>query len=103
MKDRLGQYLFGDNTWLTYLDDPVSVSSGQVFSACFDFHMPILPVGTYSVVAAVANGTQDEHTICFWMHDALIFESRSSSVSTGLVGMPMNKIQINLGDENDPE
>lgn len=103
VKDRLGQYLFGDNTWLTYLDDPVSVSSGQVFSGCFDFHMPILPVGTYSVVAAVANGTQGEHTICFWMHDALIFESRSSSVSTGLVGIPMNKIQINLGDENDPE
>ena len=94
VKDRLGQALFGDNTCVTYFDNPVSLCSGQAFQASFDFYMPILPVGSYSVTVAVADGTQDEHTQCCWIHDALVFESHSSSKASGLVGVPMMKIQI---------
>jgi len=94
VKDRLGQNLFGDNTCITYFDDPVAVFAGETFNGCFDFYMPILPVGSYSVSVAVADGSMDEHQQCCWMHDALVFESHSSSKASGLVGIPMLDIQI---------
>jgi len=97
VKDRLGQNLFGDNTCITYFDDPIVVASGQAFNGCFDFYMPILPVGAYSVTVAIANGIQNDHAQCCWMHDALVFESHSSSVPNGLIGIPMKKIQIKTG------
>jgi len=94
VKDRLGQNIFGDNTCITYLDKPISMKAGQRFSASFDFYIPILPVGSYSVTIAIANGTQGDHTQCFWMHDALIFESQSSSCASGLIGIPISNIKI---------
>lgn len=96
IKDRLGQYLFGDNTFLTYRDSPVQVQSGQVFRATFSFRMPLLPVGDYSIATAVAEGTQDEHQQQHWLHDAFIFKSHSSATINGLVGIPMAKIELSV-------
>lgn len=95
-KDRLGQVLFGDNTYLTYESDPVFIGKGKVFQACFRFQMPILPKGSYSLATAVATGTQISHRQEHWIHDALIIKSVSSSVSTGLVGIPMFKISLDV-------
>ena len=72
---------------------------GQQIQADFSFQIPILPVGDYSVNAAVANGTQADHIQHHWMHDALVFRSESTSVSTGLVGIPMLDIQLNVIEE----
>lgn len=94
VKDRLGQILFGDNTYLTYQSHPLFIKGGDNFSACFTFQMPILPMGEYSIAAAIATGTQDNHRQEHWIHDALIIRSISSSVSTGLVGLPMQAINI---------
>lgn len=91
-KDRLGQVLFGDNTYISYRLAPVSVDEGRVLVAEFQFIMPILPPGDYSLAAAVADGTQENHVQHEWIHDALILKSISSSVSTGLVGIPMHNI-----------
>ncbi len=96
VKDRLGQNLFGDNSFISYMDDPVAIHSGEKFNGYFDFYMPILPVGEYSVSVAVANGSQDEHQQCCWIHDALFFESHSSSKATGLVGVPMLNISLEM-------
>lgn len=93
-KDRLGQYLFGDNTYLTYHEKPVNVRKGERIGAHFTFRLPILPVGDYSICAAIAEGTQEEHLQHHWIHDALIVKSHSSSVSTGLVGIPIEDIRI---------
>ena len=35
--------------------------------------MPYLPTGDYSVVAAIAEGTQEENVIHHWIDDALFF------------------------------
>ncbi|MBA3928359.1 MAG: ABC transporter ATP-binding protein [Xanthomonas sp.] len=94
LKDRLGQALFGDNTYLSYVDAPVEAGPGEILEAMFEFAMPILPLGSYSIDMAVANGTYDEHQQADWIHDALIVESRSSSVSTGLVGIPFHDIRL---------
>lgn len=94
LKDRLGQHLIGDNTYVTYADAPVAVAAGEAIEAAFEFRMPILPIGRYSFDIAVANGTQDEHQQAEWRHDALILESHSTSASAGLVGIPMRAITL---------
>lgn len=92
VKDRLGQALFGDNTYLTYLGRPCAYEAGTSARAEFVFRMPILPAGKYSMTVAVADGSQAEQIQHQWIHDALIFESTSSSVCTGLVGIPVKSI-----------
>lgn len=92
--DRLGQPLFGDNTFNFSALPPLFISSDEIFEAVFEFRMPILPVGDYSVTVALAEGTQQEHVQHHWIHDALSLKSHSSSVSTGLVGFPMNNIRL---------
>lgn len=97
IKDRLGQLLFGDNTYLVYRDSAISVEEGSSLRAHFRFRMPILPSGDYSVDAAVATGTQENHTQQHWVHDALTFRSMQSTLSHGLVGIPMHEIRIEIG------
>jgi lipopolysaccharide transport system ATP-binding protein len=96
VKDRLGQTLFGDNTYLSHRDAQLSFpQEGELF-ADFMFYMPILPAGDYSINVAVANGTQSDHEQHHWIHDAVVFRSESSSVSTGLIGIPMLSIEMGL-------
>jgi len=96
INDKLGQPVFGDNTYLTYFKNSFEISPNQEFSASFEFRMPILPVGDYSVTVALAEGSQADHIQHHWIYDALNFKSHASSVSTGLVGIPMSNIEIRL-------
>ena len=101
VKDRLGQHLFGENTFVRYRLVAHVIGANQRFRAEFVFRMPILPRGDYSVAVAVADGTQDEHVIHEWKHDALLFQSHSASVTTGLVGIPMQAISLSSGQPID--
>lgn len=94
VKDRLGQRLFGDNTYVTYRDDPVQAAPGQRVRARFRFRMPILPSGDYAIDAALATGTQCDHTQQHWIHDALVFKASESTMRHGLMGIPMHTIKI---------
>lgn len=96
VKDRLGQTLFGDNTYLSFCENPVRCPAGALLHAGFDFQMPRLPVGDYVVTAAVADGTQNEHVMHHWIHDGLKFTAVSSSVAAGIVGIPMERIALEL-------
>lgn len=100
LKDKLGQALMGDNTYLTHMDKPLHVSAGDRFAASFSFRMPILAAGDYSFAVAVATGTQMEHVQHQWRHDALMLSSVSTSVCTGLMGIPMREVVLTLVDEN---
>lgn len=100
IKDKLGQTLFGDNTYLTYLDAPPILDEGETFRAVFTFPMPTLPVGDYSFDVAVADGTQIDHQQRLWAHDVLIVRSVSTSVSTGLVGIPMLEVSIEVDSDD---
>ena len=93
-KDRLGQVLFGDNTYLSHIDHPVRVLSGQWALAKFEFRMPILAPGEYSIGVAVAEGSQHEHIQHHWLHDALLLTSTSQSLCTGIMGIPMKDISL---------
>jgi len=94
VKDRLGQTLFGDNTYLTYRDNPVRCEDGEELQADFVFHMPLLPSGEYTITVAIAGGTQEEHEQHHWIHDAIMFKSEASSVAGGLIGIPMLDIRL---------
>ncbi len=95
VKDRLGQHLFGDNTFHRQagVASPAGAIGGTL-TAQFRFRMPILPKGEYSVAVAIADGTQLDHVMHEWVHEALIFQSHSDSVVTGLVGIPMLDVSL---------
>jgi lipopolysaccharide transport system ATP-binding protein len=94
LKNHLGQELFGDNTYLSHLDSPFSVSAGKTVTASFRFQMPYLPPGDYMLATTCANGTQENHVQHHWLHDALSFRSQSSHVVGGLIGLPMISIAL---------
>jgi lipopolysaccharide transport system ATP-binding protein len=93
-KDRLGQVVFADNTYLSYRLNSPEVDAGNELIARFEFRLPILPTGDYSVTVALAEGTQETHVQHHWMHEALIVKVHASSICFGLVGVPMKKITL---------
>lgn len=96
LNNRLGQHIFGDNTFLTYRENPVLLRAGEQATANFSFIMPILEAGDYSFSIAVAEGTQEEHVQHDWKHDALLLRSTTTSCHTGMVGIPMRRISLNV-------
>ena len=94
IKDRLGQPLLGGNTYHTYKNKPATAFKGQYWDVEFGFKMPILAVGDYSIVAAIGNGTLEDHVHLDWKHDAFLFKVTSTSIDGVIVGVPLDKIAI---------
>lgn len=94
VKDRLGQQLFGDNTYLSYHDKPLQVQAGVHLRARFRFRLPIMPTGDYSIDVAIATGSQLDHTQQHWIRDAVTFRASDSTMRYGLIGIPMYMIEI---------
>lgn len=92
LKDKLGQVIIGDNSFIEFMNKSLCFSSGDKFDVRFTFRFPTLPAGEYSLGVAVANGSQDNHIQHQWLHDALILSVTHSSVAHGLVGIPMKSI-----------
>jgi lipopolysaccharide transport system ATP-binding protein len=97
VKDRLGQVLFSDNTFVRYADRPLTADPGSVIEARFAFVMPTLAAGEYTVGVAIAEGTQVNHVQHHWIHDALLVTSLTSSAATGLMGIPMREVSLVVG------
>ena len=94
-KDHLGQIIFADNTFLSYQFAMPVVEFGKRISAEFHFKLPMLPAGDYSITAAIAEGSQNDHVQLHWRHDALTLRVHASAVGQGLVGVCMRKITLN--------
>ena len=95
VRDRLGQDLFGDNTCLTTQQTgPLTVLPGESFLAEFEFRMPLLNKGSYSILVAVASGTQHQHVQHHWIYDAVVFQSHTDSFCGGLLGIPHKRIVL---------
>lgn len=95
-KDRLGQAIFADNTYITYKFNPVSVNNGEEIIARFEFRLPVLPSGDYTISPSIAEGTQENHIQHHWLHDALAVRVYASSVCHGLIGLPIRNITFNI-------
>jgi lipopolysaccharide transport system ATP-binding protein len=92
IKDRLGQVLFGANTFSKYCEAPLKLAVGQIFSAIFTFRLPLLPTGDYSINAAIAEGTQESHVQHHWIDDALIFKVHARNFRFGVFEVEMDKV-----------
>lgn len=98
LKDRLGQQLFGTNTYLNGGGPRPPVQAGQRISAQFGFRMLWLPAGEYTFDVALADGSHVSHVQNDWVFDALVLESVSSTVSGGLVGLPYHAVTLSVDD-----
>lgn len=97
LRDRLGQNVLGDNTFLAYCDAAPSVAPGQAFTAVFRFQFPYLALGVFTVAPSIIEGTQEEHIHVHWMEEALILRVVSSHVRRAVAGVPMAEIQVDVG------
>lgn len=94
--DRLGQTIFGDNTYLATRFRPVYVSAGSAVVADFDFRMPVMREGDYTISVAIAEGTQQDHVQHHWLHEALAFHVHAKTICIGLVGVAMQNIEMRV-------
>jgi len=95
-KDRLGQIIFGENSLLTYQSNPLFFTQDSELIAKFEFIMPLLPIGSYSISVAIADDSKDNLIQHHWIHDALTIKVHSSSVRDGLVGVQMRAINLTI-------
>lgn len=94
--DRLGQTIFGDNTYLTTRFQPIIVAAENIIVANFDFRMPVMREGDYTVSVAIAEGTQEDHVQHHWLHEALAFHVHAKTICVGLVGVAMQNIEVRM-------
>lgn len=97
VKDRLGQSLFGENTY-SYVNPPLQLNPGERIKANFIFHLPYLPNGDYTITVSFAEGDIHNHTQHHWLHDALLLKVASDRVRYGLVGIPFNSVSLRIGN-----
>jgi lipopolysaccharide transport system ATP-binding protein len=93
VKDRLGQTLFGENTF-DFCEDVSAALPGSALTARFEFQLPILPSGNYSLTVAIAEGTPSQNVQHHWIHDALIFSVIAPKPWLGLMGIPFRSISL---------
>lgn len=94
VKDRLGQQLFGENTFERYKYRPLSLAAGEHLETRFTFAVPILAPGDYAIDVAIADGTQLDHVQHHWIHEAVVFRSVTDHVASGLLGLPMHDVTM---------
>lgn len=80
VRDRMGMEVCASNTSYEGISLP-SVGSGEIVTVGFDWTVPNLRPGSYSISPAAARGNIWEHTVEDWIDNAYIF----NIVDTGLV------------------
>lgn len=96
VKDRLGQSLFGDNTY-THVQPPCTVNAGERLEAEFVFSLPLLPNGEYSITVAIADGDPYVYVQHHFLHDAIILTVQAPKLRYGLVGIAFDSVSMRKG------
>lgn len=94
LKDRLGQMIFVDNSYARFAATPVAVEAGQSVRADFRFRMPAFSSGEYSLAATIASGTQDEHMIHHFVHEALMVRVVTPELLGGIFMLPLDDVKL---------
>ena len=100
VRDRLGQDLFGDNTYLVDFGKPCFVATNQEVEAQFVFQFPMLPNGQYVLAVSVADGTLHDNVPHNWLHDALVINVSSNKLRYGLVGIPIESVNMHVVNDD---
>lgn len=93
VKDRLGQFLLGDNSFWDSVPQP-TMAEGERLAFRFRFNWPALARGSYTLTVAIADGVMEQHIHRHWIHDAVIFEVLSSSARLALVGVQLHRVIV---------
>jgi lipopolysaccharide transport system ATP-binding protein len=96
LRDRYGQGVFGDNTYVRCRESLPLIGASERFEGVFRFQMPWLASGSYSVTAAFVEGTQDDHTHLHWIEDSLVLSVSESRAAHGIVALPASDIRIKV-------
>ena len=96
VKDRLGQALFGDNTY-PYISPPCAVDAGELLEAEFVFSLPMLPNGEYSMTVSIADGDVYNNIQHHFLHNAVILTVQSPKLRYGLMGIAFDSVSIQKG------
>lgn len=99
IRNKRGLELISENSNLTYfLASPPRIDQGRAFFADFQFFLPYLPAGEYTLGAAIADGTQEKFVQHQRRDEALRFNVISSHVVYGQFAMPLEECEIVLKD-----
>ena len=71
IKDKLGQYILGLNSFDCKLI--INMLNDTVYAVVFEFKLPKIANGSYTIDVAVAEGTVEQHRQLHWVYDALQF------------------------------
>ena len=88
IKNKLGQVIFGTNTYDAKAS-PTLLRAGTAIEGSFEFQMPVLHTGDYTITAALASGTLEKHVQHHWIHDALVFKVDSQVLNGMVLDLPM--------------
>lgn len=95
LKDRLNTIILQTNSFILEKNLKM-VAAGQITDYCFEFEIPYLNSGIYTISPAIASGTQDNHVQHSWVHDALVIEviDRKKYRLQGLLFLPKTKFYV---------
>jgi lipopolysaccharide transport system ATP-binding protein len=85
IRNNNGLAVIGENTFQTGYGERSNYEKGEFIRARFTFTLPRLAPGKYSVHAAVARGTQQDHVQMHYFHDVCAFEVVSLKASSALI------------------
>ena len=76
--------------------EPSDAEREATLAAEFKFELPLLASGEYTIDAAIADGTQENHVPHHWIYDAQTFRVDADCAVRGLVGIPMTAIDLRV-------
>ena len=85
IRNNNGLAVIGENTFQTGYGERSHYQKGETIRARFIFTLPRLAPGKYSIHAAVARGTQQDHVQMHYFHDVCAFEVVSLKASNALI------------------
>ena len=90
-RNKHGLELFSDNFKIENHEISHQQKPNQFLKVDFDFQMPVLRKGDYSISVAVAEEIDGIHNFQSWIDDILVVRSISPDLLKGLVGIPIKK------------
>ncbi len=102
-KDRLGQVIFSDDTFISNCQHPPKLQAGEEATVKFDFRLPLIRTGDYAIDALVSEVGHDRHIHHHWSHDSLLLTAHSSSVASGLMKVAMKSITLEVRPKLDAD
>ena len=94
-KDRLGQFVISEGTDGAFRSASLHFEAGDIATVEFNFRMPILLQGHYSIDIAFAEGLGNDHIQHHWIHDAISVTSLRGRLIQGITGLP--ELEVKLG------